>query len=185
MTPDGTTRMCRKSHIYYPGCGHAEDDILYMCPAASSLCRPYEHPIRIASARAREKLCPECRPPPESWSFMGKTALDYPLLNLPLIVWLSISGLFLGIYFIFQKVIEQFLKLSRFLRVVMHWLFQTIQKFASTVIVRNQRLVASSKLFACKHLCPTAKSALWWGVAIAMSPFTIILATLETLEDGL
>jgi hypothetical protein len=116
---------------------------------------------------------------------MGKTALDYPLLNLPLIVWLSISGLFLGIYFIFQKVIEQFLKLSRFLRVVMHWLFQTIQKFASTVIVRNQRLVASSKLFACKHLCPTAKSALWWGVAIAMSPFTIILATLETLEDGL
>ena len=177
--------MCRKSHIYYPGCGHTEDDILYMCPEASSLCRPCERPIRIASARAREKLCPECRPPPESWPLMGKTAIGYLLLNFPLIVWLLISGLFLGIYFIFQKVIEQFLKLSRFLCVVMRWLLQTTQKFVSTVIFANQRLIASSKLFACKYLCPAVVSALWWIVAIAMTPFIAILVILEILEDGL
>ena len=77
-----------------------------MCSEASSLCRPCERPIRIASARGREKLCPECLPPPESWPLMGKTALGYLLLNFPLIVWLLISGLFLGIYLIFQKAIE-------------------------------------------------------------------------------
>jgi hypothetical protein len=66
----------------------------------------------------------------------------------------------------------------------MHWLLQMAQKLASAVIVGNQRLVASSKLFACKQLCPTAKSALWrggGGVAIAMAPFIITLATLEIL----
>jgi hypothetical protein len=177
--------MCRKSHIYYPGCGHTEDDILYMCPEASGLCRPCEHPIRIASARAREKLCPECRPPPETWPLMGKTAIGYLLLNFPLIVWLLISGLFLGICFIFQKVIQLFLKLCRLLHVVMRWLLQTTQNFVSTVIFGNQRLIASSKLFASKYLCPAVESALWWSVAIAMTPFIAILAILEILEDGL
>jgi len=116
---------------------------------------------------------------------MGKTAIGYLLLNFPLIVWLLISGLFLGIYFIFREVVEQFLKLCRFLRVAMRWLLQTAQKFVSTVISGNQRLVGSSKLFACKHVRPAVESALWWSIAIAMTPFTAILVISEILEDGL
>jgi hypothetical protein len=162
-----------------------EDELLYMCPEASRLFRPCEHPIRMSSPRAREKLCPECRPPAEAWPLVGATAIGYFLLNLPLIIWLLLSGLGLGVLFVAQKIFGMFPTSFRFLCSALQWFPPKIQILGSTLFLYTHRLAVLTKTIVCTHLWPAVKSTLWWTIAIAMTPFVAVLAFLEILEDGL
>ena len=174
--------MCRIHHIYYPGCGHTGDDILYMCPEASRLSRPCEHPVRLASPYSREKFCPDCRPNPETWT---ETTIGYIIMNSPWITWLLIYGLYSAICFIVQKACGLVQALHGFIHGALKWLSSTSQTLVSNLNLNAHRLASLAKLIVCTYLWAAVKSFLWWTVAIAFTPFIVILPILEILEDGL
>jgi hypothetical protein len=177
--------MCRVYRVHYEDCGHMEDELLYLCPEASRLCRPCEHPVRLSSPRAREKLCLECRPPTETWPLMGRTAIGYLVLNFPYVLLLLVCGPFFGIYFIMQKTFGLFQTLYKFFHSALHWFSEMMQTIVAALLLYTSRIAALTKMTVFAYLWLPIKSSLWWSVAIAMTPFFAILAILEALEDNL
>lgn len=176
--------MCRFYCVYYEGCGHTEDELLYMCPQASRICRQCEHPIRLSSPRVREKICSKCRPPDETWPLMGRTAIGYLILNFPYILFLLACVPFWGIYFILQKSFGVLPTLHRHLYSALQWSNQTTQNLVSINLLYTHRMAVLVKKILCTCLWPAVRSTLWWSIAIAMTPFITILAILEAMEDG-
>src|SRR2546423_2930252 len=177
--------MCRKYHLYYSSCGHTEDDLFYLCPEASRLGRPCQHPIRLGSPRARERLCPDCRPAPENWPLTTGTAIGYMIMNFPWIVWLLIYGTYSMVCFVVQEVRRLFQTLCRFLRSALQWLSSSIRALSAALSYHASRLAILTKLIVHTYLWTAVKSFLWWTLAIAFTPFIAVLAILEILENGL
>jgi hypothetical protein len=138
--------MCRLYRLHYEDCGQMEDELLYLCPEASRLCRPCEHPIRLSSPRAREKLCPECRQPTETWSLVGRTAIGYLVFNFPYVLFLLVCGLFFGVSFIMQKMFGLFQTFYEVFYSARQWFSETTQIIVSASLHYTPRLTALTKM---------------------------------------